>query len=176
MEVFWRKGYEGASCEELLAAMELNAGSMYSAFGNKQSLFDKAFEMYCSDVFAKVIDVLEGPGSPLENVRSLVRFWGDFMSQPDCNGCFLQNTLVEFSRHQDGVAQIARELMSRLQKLLEKKLVQAVEQGELSAGADPVALAAFLVNLASGLNVTARTGAPPQSIRGAVDSAMLLLR
>ncbi len=36
MGVFWQKGYEGASCEDLLTAMGINSGSMYAAFGDKQ--------------------------------------------------------------------------------------------------------------------------------------------
>jgi len=175
MEVFWRKGYENASCDDLLTAMKINSGSMYCAFGDKQTLFDKAFDLYCSTVFARTHEYLEGPGSALENVRSLVEFWGEMMLLPDCKGCFLQNTLIEFSQHQDGVAKLARKLMSRLQRMLEMKLVEAAKEGELADDADTSELAAFLVNLASGLNVMSRTGASPKSIRGAVNSAMLLL-
>jgi len=176
MEVFWRRGFEGASCDELLSAMDMNSGSMYAAFGDKQTLFDRAFDLYCETMFKQGIGVLDGPGTPLENVRSLVECWGEFMSQPNCKGCFIQNTLIEFGKNQDGVAKLARQLLKRLQTMLESKLTEAAEAGELSPGADPIALAAFLVNTVSGLNVMARTGADQKTIRGAVDSTLLLLR
>ncbi len=149
---------------------------MYAAFGDKQTLFDRAFDLYCETMFKQGIGVLDGPGTPLENVRSLVECWGEFMSQPNCKGCFIQNTLIEFGKNQDGVAKLARQLLKRLQTMLESKLTEAAEAGELSPGADPIALAAFLVNTVSGLNVMARTGADQKTIRGAVDSTLLLLR
>ena len=38
MEVFWRKGYEGASLSDLTKAMGINPPSLYAAFGNKEGL------------------------------------------------------------------------------------------------------------------------------------------
>ncbi|GAA3936970.1 TetR/AcrR family transcriptional regulator [Litoribacillus peritrichatus] len=46
MEVFWRKGYVGASLSDLTQSMGINKPSMYSAFGNKEELFLKATEFY----------------------------------------------------------------------------------------------------------------------------------
>lgn len=175
MEVFWSKGFEGASCDELLAAMGINCGSMYAAFGDKQALFDRAFDLYCETRFARAMGILDGPGTPLENVRALVTCWGEFMTQPDCKGCLVTNTVIEFSGREDAVAKRAREIPKRLQAMLEKKLTQAAEAGHLREGATPAALAAFLVNLANGLNVMARAKADKESIQGAVDTAMLLL-
>lgn len=176
MEVFWRKGFEGASCEELLSAMGINSGSMYAAFGDKQSLYDKAFNLYCDTVFSKGMEILAGPGTPLENVRTMVQCMGDHMSSPNCKGCFVGNTLIEFGGENKGVAEIARRVMKRLQDALEKKLVAARELGELSDVANPAELAAFLVNTAQGLNVMGRAGADAETIRGVVNSALLLLR
>ncbi|WP_245461175.1 helix-turn-helix domain-containing protein, partial [Mesorhizobium sp. M7A.F.Ca.US.005.03.2.1] len=34
MQVFWARGYEGASMSELTAAMGINSPSLYAAFGN----------------------------------------------------------------------------------------------------------------------------------------------
>ena len=37
MEVFWSKGYEGASLTDLTAAMGINSPSLYGAFGSKEA-------------------------------------------------------------------------------------------------------------------------------------------
>ena len=44
LEVFWRKGYEGASVSDLTEAMGINPPSLYAAFGNKEGLFRKALD------------------------------------------------------------------------------------------------------------------------------------
>src|SRR5262245_50921449 len=46
LEVFWRKGYEGASLRDLTEAMGINRPSSYAAFGNKEALFRAALRRY----------------------------------------------------------------------------------------------------------------------------------
>ena len=46
LDVFWEKGYEGASCRDLTEAMGINPPSLYAAFGNKERLFKKALDRY----------------------------------------------------------------------------------------------------------------------------------
>jgi len=176
MDVFWRKGYEGSSCEDLLSAMGLNSGSMYAAFGDKQALYDRAFDLYCDTVFCKGLEILDGPGTPLENVRALVRGMGDHMSSGDCKGCFVGNTLIEFGANNKGVAEMARLAMKRFQDAVEKKLKEARKLGELSGDLHPTELAAFVINTAQGLNVMAKAGADEKTIRGVVKTTLSLLR
>jgi hypothetical protein len=42
--LFWRKGYLGASLTDLTKVMGSNRPSLYSAFGNKETLFRKALD------------------------------------------------------------------------------------------------------------------------------------
>jgi len=46
LRVFWTKGYEGASLNDLTEAMGITRPSLYAAFGNKESLFRKALDVY----------------------------------------------------------------------------------------------------------------------------------
>ena len=46
LQVFWRRGYAGASLSELTAAMGITRPSLYAAFGNKEELFHKALDLY----------------------------------------------------------------------------------------------------------------------------------
>ena len=69
MEVFWHKGYEGTSVQDLLEGMGINRGSMYDTFGDKRTLFLKAVEYYRSHVVSRLVAKLAVPGSPLGNIR-----------------------------------------------------------------------------------------------------------
>ena len=46
MQVFWAKGYDGASLGELTSAMGLSKSSLYDTFGSKHELFIAAVERY----------------------------------------------------------------------------------------------------------------------------------
>jgi TetR/AcrR family transcriptional repressor of nem operon len=172
MEVFWKRGYDNASCDELLDAMGINAGSMYATFGNKRALYDKAFDCYCQTKFSGVLDVLNGSGSPLENVRKLVKCWGDMGG----SGCLVMNTLVEFGKESEGVGKLARKVTGRLRQEFEKQLIAAKDAGELGNTANPKELAAFLVNIAQGLSISARAGVGKEAIQGIVNTTLTVLR
>ncbi|AWF81074.1 TetR/AcrR family transcriptional regulator [Microbulbifer sp. A4B17] len=51
-QVFWKKGYVGASMADLTKAMGINKPSLYSSFGNKEKLFVLSLEQYL-DIYAK---------------------------------------------------------------------------------------------------------------------------
>src|SRR5262245_61314448 len=59
--VFWRKGYEGTSLDDLTRAMRINRPSMYAAFGNKQQLFRKVLHHYVHGPARYVRESLAAP-------------------------------------------------------------------------------------------------------------------
>jgi TetR/AcrR family transcriptional regulator, transcriptional repressor for nem operon len=46
MEVFWSRGYEAASIEDLVKHMGINRQSLYDTFGHKHALYLKALDRY----------------------------------------------------------------------------------------------------------------------------------
>ncbi|WP_262338598.1 TetR/AcrR family transcriptional regulator, partial [Bordetella pertussis] len=88
MEVFWSKGYEGASLADLTSAMGINAPSLYAAFGSKEALFREAVQRYADTEGARTrralleapdaraaIEgmLLGGPGAACAGARLAVR-------------------------------------------------------------------------------------------------------
>src|ERR1700688_3301650 len=61
LEVFWARGYEGASLPELTKAMGINRPSLYATYGNKEQLFRKALDRYQTGPTSFLTDALRKP-------------------------------------------------------------------------------------------------------------------
>ena len=61
LKVFWKKGYEGTSIDDLTKAMGINRPSLYCAFGNKEELFRKALDRYAEGSGALVREAIGEP-------------------------------------------------------------------------------------------------------------------
>jgi AcrR family transcriptional regulator len=46
MKLFWERGYEGTSFDDLIAAMGISASSFYNSFGSKEALYCEATQTY----------------------------------------------------------------------------------------------------------------------------------
>lgn len=152
--------------------MGINCANMYSTFGDKRALFEKAFGLYRKQVFSNAIKVINGDGSPIENVRSMVKCLEASMTKTECKGCLVSHTLIEFGHSNDPIAKRAKKLLDEVQAAFEKQLRAAKRSGELRDGLNPKDLAAMLVNTAQGLTVMARAGDSNEAYRGIIRSTL----
>ncbi|HYX30172.1 MAG TPA: TetR/AcrR family transcriptional regulator, partial [Pyrinomonadaceae bacterium] len=93
MEVFWARGYEGASIQDLVKHMGINRQSIYDTFGDKHSLFLEALDRYREIQSRKVFEILDRPGSVKRNLKLLFQEVIDkSLSDKDRRGCFVGNS------------------------------------------------------------------------------------
>src|SRR4051812_28497699 len=89
LHVFWAKGYEGASLDDLTAAMGINRPSLYAAFGSKEALFRRAIDRYVTTYGAGITAALEAD-TAREAVARTLRAYADAAGRPGCPaGCFM---------------------------------------------------------------------------------------
>jgi TetR/AcrR family transcriptional repressor of nem operon len=177
MHVFWHKGYEATSMEDLLAAMDINRGSLYATFGDKRQLFLKAMDRYCAGGgIGSRISILTQPGPALPLIRRFIAAMLDFgLSDPQRRGCLITNTVMELAPHEQ---EIARKVAGRFQMAEEAfftLLTRAQQEGELAPGKDPRALARVLVTMMQGTIVMIKAGIPADQIRQTADTALSIL-
>src|SRR5258708_36662868 len=98
MEVFWTRGYEAASIQDLVRHMGINRQSIYDTFGDKHSLFLEALDRYREIQSRKVFEVLERPGSMKKNLRRLFEETvARALSAEGRRGCFVGNSMSELA-------------------------------------------------------------------------------
>jgi TetR/AcrR family transcriptional repressor of nem operon len=172
MQVFWRRGFEATSIEELVSAVGINRSSMYSTFGDKKSLFLEALQLYADVQIGELTDLLRGRGKPLNRIKRAFRALAQKASEDDFNGCFAGNTATELGLSDEDAARIVRSAMTRWHRVVKDVLDEAVETGELAEGTDTTALAAFMLTFFQGIGVTAQVKLPAGNVNKLIDGLM----
>jgi AcrR family transcriptional regulator len=172
MEVFWRKGYEGASLSDLTKAMGINPPSLYAAFGNKEGLLKAALDRYAEQRKGFLGTAFDEP-TARKVAECLLRGVADFHTNPDNPpGClFTQGGLA----CGDGAEMIPRELASRraqMEAAVRERFERAKQEGDLPRDADPAALARYLSTVMQGMGVQAAAGATREQLQQTVDFAL----
>ena len=176
LEVFWDKGYEATSMQDLVNHMGINRASMYDTFGNKYELFKQSLQAYCQQSLVNIKQVLEAPGSPLQNVMRYYQLLGSSKGVVQHHGCFINNTAVELGPHKPEIANYIRRHWAEVESLFKSALDQAVEQGELKPDTDTASLAKLFNTLIQGLAVSSKVQVPPENLASTIRTVFVMLQ
>src|SRR5712692_9884766 len=157
MEVFWSKGYEATSLDDLCEVTGLSRSSLYATFGSKRNLLLRSVDRYVEERNPRIAAVLAQPVRIREGFEALARqFIDQIVSGPGRRGCFLGNCAAELPRG-DRAAQ-ARILhgLESTEATFREALARAAARGELPPGAEVDALARFLTAGFQGLRLVGK--------------------
>jgi AcrR family transcriptional regulator len=174
MQVFWALGYEGATLNELQAAMGgIAPPSFYAAFGSKEELFREAVELYSRTLGAPMMKALEKGPTARDSIQALLVAAIESFCKPGLpRGCFLVSGAFNNVPSNKNVEDHVRGLRVRRQKAIQQRLERGVEEGELPKNLDLVAMAAFYTTVIDGLAIQARDGVSRKALNFAVRCAM----
>jgi TetR/AcrR family transcriptional regulator, transcriptional repressor for nem operon len=177
MDLFWRRGYEATSVQDLLEEMCIGRGSMYGTFGDKRELFLAALDRFEALRVSRADEILASSPSAMEGIRRLFETTIEgLVSYEPRRGCLLANTAVELAPHDAEVAARISRYVRRTEEALEKALVRGRAEGEIPADKNARALARFLVSTLHGVRVLARAGADRAVLDDSVRTALEALR
>ncbi|GAA3544543.1 TetR/AcrR family transcriptional regulator [Zobellella aerophila] len=165
LEVFWKKGYDGASLSDLTEAMGINKPSLYAAFGNKEQLFLKAIELYENRPCAFFYPALQQPTAYLVVEHMLFGAATSMADTSHPHGCVVVQGALSCS---EAAATVKAALIARRRDgelALRARLEQAREQGDLPADVDTTILARYLGTVLQGMAIQATNGATPEELK-----------
>ncbi|MDN4055028.1 TetR/AcrR family transcriptional regulator [Massilia sp. YIM B02763] len=175
MEVFWQRGYEGASLPDLIEGTGLSRGSLYKAFGDKKGLLLAALDVYMARGLKDTSDLLSQPGAVKDAIRaSLLRYARLSSGEAGRRGCLVVAMATEMAAHDPEIAERTGRMFRRLQQLYAAAIVRGQARGEIPER-DEQALARFLVGQAQGMRVLGKTGMTEADMAAMVDTTMLVL-
>lgn len=177
LDLFWQRGYEATSVADLTEHLGIARACIYATFGCKHDLFMKALQRHLELVDARVTAELARPGPAIPAIRGLIdRFVSESCTENRFLGCLVTTAAVELAARDPDVARLVESSWARTETALNSALTRARAQGELSADADPRAMARFLLVFLQGVWVLERAPDAASRLRDAARVATSILR
>ena len=169
MDVFWEKGFEGASMSDLETATGLRKGSLYAAFGDKRAMYRKSVEFYGRAAIDKSVALLTGVDAPDRRIGKFLQAPIDAVAVAhDRRGCFLCNASIDQAAVDPETQRSVTGSFERLGGVLEKVLSELgpIDNSRRRASAQ------HLLSVYFGLRVLAKAGQPVRMLKAAREAAL----
>lgn len=167
MTLFWEKGYEATSVQELVDHMGINRFSLYDTFGSKHELFLASLDRYFDRVVLERLVELETSEEGIPAIRRFFDRWIDLFASPTgWRGCLVTNSAVELAPHDEETATRVSGTLGRMERALHSALVRAREQGDPETDQDLGDLARVLTGAVQGMAVLAKASLDRRGLQG----------
>ena len=177
VDVFWSRGFQDTSIDNLQAVTGIKRGSFYAAFGDKENAFVAALSRYADKVTTKsMTGVIERAATPFEGLIDLLEFLGGVMADAPGRGCLLCTTMADPPQLSDKVADSFEHALQTSQRIIFSTAEAAEHAGQLPAGQTAISITAYINSVMLGMNAMARSNTNPDCIRSAGITAAALLR
>ena len=157
-KLFWDKGFNGTSVDDLVNTSGLSRSSLYDTFGDKEALFIASLELYRQENTRQMVEMIEQSN----DVRQTVTEIFDYILEDSRNhhrlGCLMVNTAIELAPHEKKIAKAVDENMTVIHDAMVKLIRRSQAKGELSKTHSPEALSTMVLTSVNGLRVAEKWG------------------
>ena len=174
LSLFWERGYEGTSLNDLAQAMGIASASIYACFGSKDELFRKVMARYGATSGEPPRRALREQPTARAAIHAMLRATADQITGPDTpHYCMLilaaPTGAVENHAVREFLADRRRDMLSTIRE----RLARGVTDGDITAPPGSLdALARYYTTVVQGLSVQARDGATRAELEAVVTCAM----
>ena len=169
MDVFWRKGYQATSTDDLMEAMGIGRGSFYNTFGSKRETYLRTFDRYLllleeGGPYKMLLEMEPGAGA-LEAL--LGSYLDSVASEHGAHGCYFVHVAKEHRGDDPEVNKAIRRGIARMKEILTDHIRAAQQQGALPDHIDPERTVLFVMMVAWGAHVLIEAGVDKDETLGA---------
>ena len=175
IQVYWSKGYDGVTIDDLVAGMGVGRPSLYSVFGDKRALFLRVLKAYAEKKGALAAKALLSPQTLRNSLAGFLKHAVESATKKgSARGCLLQCVapLVDDPE----VRQFLQNAAAGAAALVEGRFREAISAGEIPSDFPVAVRASQLIDFARALTMRARIGTPRKTLlRDAEEAADLVL-
>jgi TetR/AcrR family transcriptional regulator, copper-responsive repressor len=174
LDLFRSSGFSATSLDDLSAATGMNRPSLYGAFGDKRELYIKSHRRYRDDARALMRDIFRNEMPLRQRLQRIYATALDIYLSGESGprGCFTVMTAASEAIADPDIRAMVLEGVSELDKAFAVCFRKAKENGELTASADPLALAQLASATLHTLAIRARARVPRKELESIVKGAL----
>jgi AcrR family transcriptional regulator len=173
MEVFWAKGLANTTMQDLAEATGVQRGSLYNAYGDKETLFLKVFDVYRRTYVGRMAQALQKP-KLREALRAFFGYVISSMTTGDpTRGCLSTKTALGMQVLEPAMQEALQGLLDEIEAVLHDRIAAAQEAKSLSLTARQAAR--LIVTMTRGLVVIERVYGDEKRMRAVADSLVTSL-
>lgn len=173
MQLFWEKGYEATTTQDLCERTGLGRGSLYNAYGSKHALYVAAVRRYAETLATTQLAMLAEPGSVRARLRELMLGVIDTdLADPVRRGCLALNAATEPSGRSQEVAGLVRRQFTDLEQAICHLITVGQSTGELSTSRPPRQLARTFQSTYYGLRALAKVTDDRKALLDVMEGAL----
>lgn len=171
MEVFWGKGYDGASLDDLTNAMGINRPSLYATYGNKQALYLQALERYGNSFGSEPLTAFESAVDPQKAVHAFFSKLLDNQSRTGdyAQGCLMSSCAATTAGEVEGVTDMLSADACFVVTKLEEGFEKFKASGQLPPNFPSLAKAKLVMDIMQGFAYRSRMRTDRQILLGDID-------
>jgi AcrR family transcriptional regulator len=166
MKLFWERGYEGTSFDDLIAAMGISASSFYNSFGSKEALYGEATRSYLEWSGQWFSAILNDPS--IDTRTAFARLFEataeEFTRGDHPLGCMIALAGTHCSPGMKNIREMMAEHRALSEGAMADRIRKGVADGDMPEDTDGDMLAAYTSAVARGLAVQARDGASREKL------------
>lgn len=175
-EVFWRRGYDDASIEDVVKATGFNRYAIYNAYGGKLELFLAVLDAYYHERKNAFLDNLNNAQTaPLDAVRAVFEHSIAEMAARGA-GCLICNVASEVGHHETVVSERIANYLEEITFAYAAALHMAQERGELNPAITPEEGARLLITMKLGLGVRAKNGSTKKEMKNIINTTLSVIK
>ena len=174
-QVFWSKGYDGVTIDDLVAGMGVGRPSLYAVFGDKRTIFMRALRAYAERKGALEAKALLSPGALRDSLASFLRQTvKNATAKGSAPGCLL--LCVAPLVNDAEVRKFLQNAAAAAVAMVEGRFRDGISAGEIPSDFPVAARATQVTDLARGLTMRAQLGTPRKTLlMDAEEAAELVL-
>ncbi|NBP70765.1 MAG: TetR/AcrR family transcriptional regulator [Cytophagia bacterium] len=158
MDLFWEKGYNGTSAQDLVDQLGISRSSLYDTYGDKYQLFKEALLQYRKRLAGRMIEMIDQSTDAEKTMKDIFQYVVSSSLQKKLSkGCFMVNSAIELAPHNSEVANIINANNEDIENAFFRLIKKGQENGQFSKNQTARALARFVFNSISGLRVASKS-------------------